>query len=67
MEARCPICSAPTRGARDPELTEEQRRVLPFCSARCKLVDLGNWLGERYAIPGERADRDRDDDSGLLS
>lgn len=24
----------------------------PFCSARCKLVDLGKWLGEEYAIPG---------------
>jgi len=23
----------------------------PFCSSRCKLLDLGNWLGERYRIP----------------
>jgi endogenous inhibitor of DNA gyrase (YacG/DUF329 family) len=23
----------------------------PFCSKRCKLVDLGNWLGETYRIP----------------
>ncbi len=22
----------------------------PFCSSRCKLVDLGNWLDERYRI-----------------
>jgi endogenous inhibitor of DNA gyrase (YacG/DUF329 family) len=28
----------------------------PFCSARCRLIDLGNWLGERYAVPGEPAD-----------
>jgi len=23
----------------------------PFCSAKCKLGDLHNWLGERYRIP----------------
>jgi endogenous inhibitor of DNA gyrase (YacG/DUF329 family) len=25
----------------------------PFCSERCRLIDLGAWLGERHAIPGE--------------
>jgi endogenous inhibitor of DNA gyrase (YacG/DUF329 family) len=25
----------------------------PFCSPRCKLVDLGRWLGENYRIPEE--------------
>ncbi len=24
----------------------------PFCSQRCQTIDLGNWLGERYIIPG---------------
>ncbi len=23
----------------------------PFCSERCKLIDLGNWAGERYRVP----------------
>ena len=23
----------------------------PFCSERCKLVDLGKWLGEEYRVP----------------
>jgi endogenous inhibitor of DNA gyrase (YacG/DUF329 family) len=23
----------------------------PFCSPRCKLIDLGRWLGEQYAVP----------------
>ncbi len=35
----------------------------PFCSERCKLIDLGNWLGGRYRIstpaPGS-ADEERD-------
>jgi len=24
----------------------------PFCSVNCKLVDLGRWLDERFALPG---------------
>jgi endogenous inhibitor of DNA gyrase (YacG/DUF329 family) len=27
----------------------------PFCSERCKLIDLGEWASERRAIPGESA------------
>lgn len=23
----------------------------PFCSPRCRQIDLGRWLGERYAVP----------------
>ena len=25
----------------------------PFCSERCKLLDLGNWIDERYRVPSE--------------
>ena len=25
----------------------------PFCSERCKLIDLGAWLEEKHAIPGD--------------
>jgi uncharacterized protein len=28
----------------------------PFCSERCKLIDLGAWLTEQHAIPGEKAE-----------
>jgi len=34
----------------------------PFCSARCKLADLDNWLSEVYRIP---ADEFSEDDDGL--
>ncbi|MGR3483963.1 MAG: DNA gyrase inhibitor YacG [Paracoccaceae bacterium] len=37
----CPICARPT----DPEHR-------PFCSARCREVDLGRWLTGGYRIPG---------------
>ncbi|WP_338056130.1 DNA gyrase inhibitor YacG [Sneathiella marina] len=38
----CPQCSKPT--------VFEFR---PFCSARCKQLDLGKWFNESYVIPGE--------------
>ena len=40
---RCPICKKPTRFEGNP--------FRPFCSERCKLLDLGNWLEGRYRIP----------------
>jgi len=39
---RCPIC--------DRENDFFAAPVGPFCSPRCKLVDLGKWLGEEYRI-----------------
>ncbi len=44
----CPICGKPA--APRPE-----NRSAPFCSDRCRLLDLGNWLGETYRVAGERA------------
>ncbi|HEU5056419.1 MAG TPA: DNA gyrase inhibitor YacG [Kofleriaceae bacterium] len=41
---RCPIC----RGAPAPR---DENPAFPFCSERCRLIDLGNWLGETYRIP----------------
>lgn len=47
---RCPTCKKPlpaALGPRDP--------VRPFCSERCKMVDLSKWLGGEHAIPGDEA------------
>jgi endogenous inhibitor of DNA gyrase (YacG/DUF329 family) len=44
----CPIC-------RKPVPPREENRAFPFCSERCKLLDLGKWLGEEYRVPGPRA------------
>ncbi len=30
----------------------------PFCSERCKLIDLGEWANESRTIPGDSADAD---------
>lgn len=42
----CPICQQEF----DPAITPPA--ALPFCSARCKQIDLGRWLGGRYTLPG---------------
>jgi endogenous inhibitor of DNA gyrase (YacG/DUF329 family) len=39
---RCPVCKR--------ESTRKGNPFRPFCSERCKLIDLGNWLSERYRI-----------------
>jgi endogenous inhibitor of DNA gyrase (YacG/DUF329 family) len=31
---------------------------MPFCSERCRQVDLGRWLDEAYGLPIEREDRE---------
>lgn len=38
---KCPICQKPVAFT-DPEM--------PFCSERCRLLDLGNWADEKYVI-----------------
>jgi len=39
---RCAICGKP-----------QDAKFKPFCSKRCADRDLGKWLDEGYAIPGE--------------
>jgi endogenous inhibitor of DNA gyrase (YacG/DUF329 family) len=40
---RCPECGKPA----------ENPKTLPFCSPRCRDVDLNRWLSDRYVIPGQ--------------
>jgi endogenous inhibitor of DNA gyrase (YacG/DUF329 family) len=46
----CPICGKPATEASHP-----------FCSERCRDVDLNRWLSNSYAIPG-RKDEDEDEE-----
>ena len=50
----CPICK---REVSDPP-ADGPRGNFPFCSSRCKLIDLGRWLGGSYQIPVEAATDD---------
>ena len=45
---RCPICKRPVDFA--------QSHYRPFCSKRCKMIDLGSWFKEDYRIMGEDLD-----------
>ena len=49
----CPICGKAVR-----------QRYRPFCSKRCADIDLGRWLGERYAIPAEPVPPEADEEGG---
>jgi endogenous inhibitor of DNA gyrase (YacG/DUF329 family) len=33
----------------------EQNEAFPFCSPRCRAVDLGRWFTGSYRVPGEPA------------
>jgi len=44
----CPQCGKPTPW-------QPQNVWRPFCSERCKLIDLGHWANERYRVPEENA------------
>jgi endogenous inhibitor of DNA gyrase (YacG/DUF329 family) len=40
---RCPVCKR--------EFEKSTSNAIPFCSERCRTIDLGRWLGESYGLP----------------
>lgn len=48
MKHKCPICHKTIQAK--PEEKCEKAKFYPFCSRRCKLVDLGVWLDAGYKI-----------------
>lgn len=51
LEVKCPTC-----GKKQKWTTENKNR--PFCSERCKLIDLGDWAGENHKISGDPIEND---------
>ncbi len=49
-EPRCPLCGRP-----------RAQRFRPFCSARCRDVDLARWFGGAYAVPAVEPGYDDED------
>lgn len=45
MKVRCPTCKEWVVWSENPHK--------PFCSPRCKGLDLGKWADEAYRVPGE--------------
>lgn len=53
---RCPTCGVLVDWGTAPHR--------PFCSERCRLIDLEAWASERHRIPGEPAPGDTGEDDG---
>ena len=51
----CPRCGTATPWS-------EANAFRPFCSERCKLIDLGQWATGSYRIPQEQADDGKSED-----
>ncbi len=50
---QCPICDTPMPG------NWQDYPDYPFCSKRCRTIDLGRWLNEEYRIVEAASDEDR--------
>jgi uncharacterized protein len=46
-QVKCPICDTAMNFQARSEWPD-----FPFCSLRCKRIDLGRWFGERYKLQG---------------
>ena len=51
---KCPTCKHEV----DPATATQKGSPFPFCSDRCKVIDLGRWLDEKYQIPAEISEDD---------
>lgn len=49
---KCPICQS--------VFEKEASRSLPFCSTRCREIDLARWIDEKYSVTVEK-DRELDE------
>ena len=43
-QVQCPRCGAET-------LYSPENKWRPFCSERCRMIDLGKWAAEEYRVP----------------
>jgi uncharacterized protein len=50
----CPVC-------KKEALPRPKNPAFPFCSPRCRLIDLGKWLGEEYRVPDKQAEETEDE------
>lgn len=53
IQTSCPICRRKMEGRGLEDLP-----YLPFCSLKCKRIDLGRWLDEAYRLPAEESEED---------
>lgn len=56
-QVACPTCGIKT-------VWDAKNKFRPFCSERCKLIDLGQWANEGYRVAGQTL---QDEAASLLS
>jgi endogenous inhibitor of DNA gyrase (YacG/DUF329 family) len=54
---KCPICKNVVA-----DEGPDRPKTYPFCSERCKLIDLGRWLDGKYQVPVADHDESGPDD-----
>ncbi|MDP6469263.1 MAG: DNA gyrase inhibitor YacG [Pirellulaceae bacterium] len=52
---RCSICKK--------QFDSEESTSMPFCSERCKQIDLGRWLNEDYGMPAEPSEDEHESEA----
>ncbi|GAB6182873.1 DNA gyrase inhibitor YacG [Thermodesulfovibrio hydrogeniphilus] len=50
MKMKCPVCGK--------LFDAENNQWMPFCSKNCKIIDLWNWVHEKYSIKVEEIDEE---------
>jgi endogenous inhibitor of DNA gyrase (YacG/DUF329 family) len=55
LKIRCPRCGTVTNWQGNPDR--------PFCSSRCRLIDLGRWADETYRVPAENVPPEDEEDA----
>jgi hypothetical protein len=53
MKVRCPRCRQ--------ETSFEDNPFRPFCSERCKLIDLGKWISGSYRVTEREEEREKEE------
>jgi len=61
MKRRCPICGKRVgKPSKDKKQNAQISNFFPFCSERCKLVDLNAWLESEYIISNPLDEQKKD-------
>ena len=55
MQIQCPTCKKPVQWT-------EAFPYRPFCSERCRIIELGNWADESYRVPAEQQAEEHKDE-----
>jgi len=59
MALKCPICDGEAK-------PRAENQAFPFCSPRCKTIDLGKWVNEEYRISTPASDEEAENEDGVV-